>query len=156
MTQCILITTVFHTILQAKKASNGLYAKIGFHYNGFNLNYANSSTLAINSYLGVKYLLDNGVNRNFDFVRELPLVDDGLNDDINTYLNTYALPFLMPIEDTNISYVGDGVYVDGGSSVYWFDMFEYQNHLFKTITRTVKDELGKPKDIFKKTLIQRR
>ena len=141
---------ISHYSSSEKKQVMDYMRKIGFHYNGFNLNYANGSTLAINSYLGVKYLLDNGVNRNFDFVRELPLVDDGLNDDINTYLNTYALPFLMPIEDTNISYVGDGVYVDGGSSVYWFDMFEYQNHLFKTITRTVKDELGKPKDIFKK------
>lgn len=123
--------------------------KIGFHYNGFNFNYANGSTLAINSYLGIKYLLDKGDNRNFDFVRELPMLDDGLADGINTYENIYVLPFLMPIEKTNISYVGDGIR-QSDDSVYWFDMFEYQNHLFKTITRSVVDEFGDPKDIFKK------
>lgn len=132
---------------------NNYMKKIGFHYNSFNLNYANGSTLAMNSYLGLKYFIDKGTNRNFDFVRYL----DKVNYDSATYhvyTNKYVLPFLMSTRPHTSTYIGEGKWLNA-TDVYWFDMFEYQNHLFKGLTGHVVDEHGNQKDIFKKATVNR-
>lgn len=138
-----------HFSSNEKKATMEYMRKIGFHYNGFNANYQNGSTLAMNAFLGVKYLLDNESNRAFNMVKRMPLLEGGIFDNIKIYENTYALPFLFPVEYSSVSYIGEGIRQED-NSVYWFDIFEYQNNIFKSAINTVIDEEGKPKDIFKK------
>ena len=142
---------ISHYSSNEKRATNEYMKKLGFHYNGFNLNYGNGSTLAINSYLGIKYLIDNGRNANFDLVRYLDKVDY-LHLEHKIYTNKYALPFLYATTKQNISYVGDGYYEDSGE-IYWYDKFEYQNNIYKNLTNRVVDEFGNQKDIFKKASI---
>jgi uncharacterized membrane protein YfhO len=138
-----------HFSSNEKKATMELMRKIGFHYNGFNANYQNGSTLSMNAYLGVKYLLDKGTNPNFQFTKQLTSVHQDNESTINIYLNPYALPLLFATEKLNDSYVGEGHYLTD-NEIYWYDIFEYQNQIFKSLTQQVVDEFGNPKDIFKK------
>jgi len=138
-----------HYSSSEKQSTMNYLKKIGYHYNGFNLNYANGSTLAMNSYLGVKYLLDKGQNSNFDFVSKLTNLHYANDEGVSIYENDYALPFLFAMDSTSSEYVGEGKYL-ADDSIYWFDMFEYQNNIFKTLAHNVVDEFGVQKDIFKK------
>lgn len=138
-----------HYSSSEKKSTMNYLKKIGYHYNGFNLNYANGSTLAMNAYLGVKYIFDKGLNPNLDFVKRLnplPYTDE---TGITIYENDYVLPMLFPIRSANYEYVSEGRRIDENTT-YWFDMFEYQNSIFKTMVATVVDDFGVQKDIFKK------
>lgn len=142
---------ISHYSSNEKKSTLSYLKKLGFHYNGFNLNYANGSTLAINSYLGVKYFINNGLNRNFDLDRYLnELVIP--NSEYSTTENEYVLPFLIATTKQNASFVGDGYYINA-NEIYWFDRFEYQNNLFKHLSNTVTDESGERKDIFKRATV---
>lgn len=130
------------------------FKRLGFHYNGFNLNYGSGNTLALNSYLGIKYVINEvniagiSTNRFLNFTSSLEKVADISDEQYAVYENNYVLPFLFPILTTNIDYVGAGRYE--GDQIYYFDVFEYQNNIFKTITNRVVDENGDPKDIFKR------
>jgi len=137
-----------HYSSSEKQTTMNYLKKIGYHYNGFNLNYANGSTLAMNAYLGVKYLIDKGQNVNFDFVKTLTNLNYDQNG-ISIYENQFALPFLFAMETTNYNYVGEGAYLPD-NTIHWFDMFEYQNNIFKALTHSVVDGDGVQKDIFKK------
>lgn len=139
---------ISHYSSNEKQSTNKYMTKLGFHYNGFNLNYASGSTLAVNSYLGIKYLIDNGNNRNFDLTRYLdPLTYQ--NDDFTIYENIYALPLLFSTTKQNVTHIGEGHYIND-NEIYWYDKFEYQNNIFKNMTNNVIDEHGNKKDIFKK------
>lgn len=138
-----------HYSSNEKKTTMDYLKKIGFLYNSFDLNYeTGSSTLAMNAYLGIKYLLDNGQNLNYNIVDRLPLIPGGTFEDIKIYENTYALPLLFPVLKSNSPYINEGIRM--GATTYWFNIFEYQNSIFKSMTDAVKDEHGVAKDIFKK------
>ena len=138
-----------HYSSSEKKSTMNYLKKIGYQYNGFNLNYANGSTLAMNAYLGVKFILDKGRNVNLDFVSHLDSLPYTDEDGVKIYQNDYALPFLFPIRSSNYEYVSEGRRINNNET-YWFDMFEYQNSIFKTMVSTVVDEFGIQKDIFKR------
>lgn len=140
-----------HYSSNEKQSTLNYMRKIGFHYNGFNENYENGSTLTVNSYLGVKYLLDDGRNLGFNLTKYLPILNDTDFEDIAIYENPYALPFLYPTETLGSTYIGEGEYLEDGS-IYWYDIFEYQNNIFKHLIKTVVDDEGKQKDIFKKAI----
>lgn len=140
---------ISHYSSSEKSSTQQYLKKLGFHYNGFNLNYENGSTLAMNSYLGVKYVLDNGTNSAFDFVRNLDMIPTETGSEVTTYQNKYALPFLFPVEQSNYSYTTEGVR-NSDETITWYDIFEYQNAIFQAMTNQVVDTFGNPKPIFKK------
>ncbi len=151
---------ISHFSSTEKSAVNNHLKKLGFHYNGFQLNYVPGSTLSVSSFLGVKYLLDkvdntsNSLNKNFLFPRALTKLDDGLDDGIDTYFNDYALPLLIATTAQNNTFVNEGLTQEDGT-IYWYNRFEYQNELFKNLTTEVVDAEGRPKDIFKKATYTR-
>ena len=106
---------ISHFSSTEKSEVNNHLRKLGFHYNGFHLNYVPGSTLSISSYLGVKYLLDkvdnsgNSLSKGFIFPRTLTKLSDGLDDDIDTYVNNYALPLLMATAPQTTTNVKEGV-----------------------------------------------
>ena len=123
--------------------------KLGFQYNHFFEKYNRGSTVAVNSFLGIKYLIDNDemhMEQSPVFVDSYPWskVDIGFSDDSYTYYqNSMALPIAFTMEDTNgLTYVPDG------NGTIWYDQFEYQNQLFYQLSDDVKDNDGNKKPIF--------
>lgn len=122
--------------------------KIGFFYNGFNEGYDGGSTVSMNSYLGIKYLIDNNtqnVVQFLDSLTELPLTSE---NNMSFYENQYALPLAFTTSPNGATYIGEGVSIN--NETYWYSHFEYQNEIFKAMSDQVIDEKGNKKDIFKK------
>lgn len=121
-------------------------SKIGFQYNGFFEKYDGGSTLSMNTYLGVKYLIDRDDNsRNKpQFYKQTPFneitsIKSDISD-IKYYQNEYALPFGYVVNYSDYSYVNEGVRLDD-SQVYWYDHFEYQNEIYHEMTSLVYDDI---------------
>lgn len=131
---------------EKKKVSNHM-DRLGFHINPFYENYGAGSTQAINSFLGLRYLIDDGTGRGLyepifqrNAEHSLYKAVSGCPDSSYTVLkNDLALPlgFATPTKDAD--YVSQGEYREGKSSVYWYDHFEYQNKLFSTLHDGIKD-----------------
>ena len=125
----------------------------GFHYNGFFEKYNAGSTVAINSFLNIKYLIDDSNNHSTKpkFINQYPYEKLDLsskNEGINFYENKFALPFGMITSKLEGNRIKDYDVLE--DHVKWYDHFEYQNSLFKMICNNIVDEDGKQKDIFKK------
>lgn len=118
--------------------------KLGFHYNGYFESYDGGSTLAMNSYLGIKYLLDKGSGP--AFLDKLQKLDISSDNGIAFYQNPYALPLGYVTEMTSAHYISEGTSIDG--ETYWYDHFEYQNEIYKWLNGDVRDAEGEKKDIF--------
>lgn len=120
--------------------------KIGFQYNGFFEKYDGGSTLSMNSFLGVKYLMDlnDGSGNKPKFYKQTPFEEiTELKSDVDGlkyYKNNYALPFGFVVNSSDYSYVNEGTRIDD-DSVYWFDHFEYQNQMFHEMTSSVADDI---------------
>ncbi|MCQ2797435.1 MAG: YfhO family protein, partial [Bacilli bacterium] len=128
--------------------------KLGFHFNHFFEKYDTGSTAAINSFLGMKYLVDNSsmhMPQSPIFVDNYPwskVTDIGYGDESYTYYqNALALPFAFTMRNIDLTFVPDQV--KKGENWYVYNQFEYQNELFKQLTNSVVDGDGKAKDIFK-------
>ena len=147
---------------EVKEVENYL-KKLGFYYDYFGESYEAGSTLAINSYLGIKYLMDpknteenakaqflhNSDSRNP--VKELDITP--LHDDVHYYELTSSLPLGYVTERQHYSYIGEGEYVkdeEGNNTedIHYYNFFEYQNNLYKNLTSAIVDGEGKSKDIF--------
>ena len=135
--------------------------RIGFHNNGFWEAYDAGSTEAINSFVGIKYLIDNGrTNRDKpNFIYN----DSSLNlfkkmensKEVNGvtytyYENQYALPLGFCVDSSSSTYVSQGTKKEGYQNTYWYDHFEYQNEMFKKMDGSILDETGNKKEIFHK------
>lgn len=139
------------------------FRKIGFNFNGFFEKYEYGSTLAINSLLGLKYLIDdtntsiNYYNINnykplFTYREPFKEIDNitPKRDTVHYYENTLALPLAFLTNTSNYTYVNEGYRIDE-KNTYWFDQFEYQNEIFKSITDdvfSIEDDKRVKKDIF--------
>lgn len=149
-----------HFSSSEKKDVESYFQKIGFQYNYFFEKYDGGSTSAINSFLNLKYLIDdsddyttdkpvfmkNGDSRNtWEEIEELKNEEDS----IHYYRNKKALPYGFIIDDYDYTYVSEGRRKEDGS-VYWYDHLEYQNEMFKTMVADILDEEGNKKDIFHK------
>ena len=132
-----------------KKDVMSYLEKIGFHYNGFNEGYGYGSTLSMNSYLGIKYILNNSVSTPVKFLDSLNKLDLPSDDGISFYENQYVLPLAFTVLPNGADFIGDGYYLNE-SELYWYDHFEYQNEIFKAMTDKVVDENNAKKDIFKR------
>ncbi len=145
-----------HFSSNEKKVVEEYYEKLGFHYNYFFERYDGGSTLAMNSFLNLKYLIDdnssttnkpvfmkNTSENNFFHKVDMENAVDGYT----YYQNDKALPYGFLIDDDSYTYVSEGRRREDGS-VYYYDHFEYQNEMYKTMVSTVLDENGEKKDIF--------
>lgn len=131
------------------KAVMAFMGKLGFHYDGFNASYAGGSTLAVNSALGIKYLMDNQT-RFYSFYGNLDRMDDLTAQSTNGivyYQNPFALPLAMVTAKNPSAYVPETAALSDGTT-HALDPFEYQNAFFAALTRDVVDSEGNPKPIF--------
>lgn len=136
--------------------------KLGFQYNGFFEKYDGGSTVSMNSYLGIKYLVDkpsyNSTNRPVFMYNDNDLLSkvDELNKNEEVGLVTYKNNTYLPLAYQTLN---NGTFINQGNKntetantddIYWFDHFEYQNQIYKSMTDSIIDENGNKKDIFKK------
>ena len=145
-----------HYSSHEKKEIQEYLCRLGFHYNYFWEKYGSGSTLSINSFLGIKYILAHNEN-SYDYLNDATAANSFLsylnkdeelsNEDVRVFKNPYYLSPLMIVNKKD-GYVNEGIRI--GSSTHWYDHFEFQNQIFKTMTNTVVDEYGKQKEIFKK------
>ncbi len=97
-----------------------LLDKLGYRINGDNMNITNTSILASDALLGVKYVLSP------DEINGLKLVDSlGKFNDKNVYENPYALPMAFVYSENDIS-----------MEVEDLNPFEYQNMIYSKLTGT--------------------
>ena len=135
----------------SKKEIEGYAPKVGFHYNWFWVNYDGGSTYAINSLLGIKYLLEDYSNSNnihpyFLDYNSFEKLDysDGI---YNYYYNPHATSIAFLSDKTSAHYVGEGESV-GNNKVRWYDKFEYQNQMFKTFDNSINKDIFNPLEIY--------
>ena len=144
-----------HFSSSEKKSVEEYHEKLGFHYNGFFEKYDGGSTLAINSFLGVKYLLDD---ENYystskpSFLNQLELLSfpSYLNDEaMKLYQNQYALPLGFAVSKNDSAFISTS-YQNEDDLTYNLDHFEYQNALFRALNSHLnkniftKIDIGKP------------
>ena len=131
-----------------KKDVESYLNKIGFHYNGFFTKYDGGSTYAINSFLGIKYLMeDKKVSSNihpyfldYDTFKEVNLSSES---EAKYYKNDDALSLGFLSDKSGSYFVNEGNRAESGN-VYWFDHFEYQNSMFKTMNNSIGDDIFYP------------
>ncbi len=126
-----------HFSSNSKKDVGNYMQKLGFLYNGYFTKYGAGSTVSINSLLGVKYVYnDTSVYRNNKnyFINNYPYQKEALSDTISRYENIDALSIMFKSNRTTSHYIGEGYRPDGHEETYWYDDFEYQNQIFKTLS----------------------
>ncbi len=145
-----------HFSSNEKKIVEEYFEKLGFHYNYFFERYDGGSTLAMNSFLNLKYLIDDNSSTtnkpifmkntsSNNFFHKIDMKDTV--DGYTYYQNDKALSYAFLIDDDSYHYVSEGERREDGS-VYYYDHFEYQNEMYKTMISTIVDENGEKKDIF--------
>lgn len=142
---------------EKKNVCNYFSNKLGFFYNGFSNMYDGGSTLAINSFLGVKYIFDKLNNYSSEprphFLNKLDEIKEFDSSINNTKL--YKNPYALNLGFTT-NFVGDFVSQGEGNfngqenRIYWYDPFEYQNKKYKDITSSIIDSNNQTKNIFSK------
>ncbi len=144
-----------------KKSIANYMKRIGFHNNGFWEAYDAGSTEAMNSYLGIKYLIDDGTSStnkpNFiyntsslNLFKKMEMKKETNNVEYTYYENQYALPLGFTVDSSSATFVSQGKKVEGHENTYWYDHFEYQNEIYKKMNESILDEKGEKKDIFHK------
>lgn len=131
--------------------------KLGFHDNNYFEKYDSGSTLAMNAYLGVKYYLidKNGTFPAFigkEDVKQITSLTPK-RENVEFYENNLALPLGFEVSPSTAYYVSEGTEI-GYESTHWYDHFEYQNEIYKSITSEVVED-GEKKDIFTPLEIQK-
>lgn len=135
-------------------------SKLGYHRNKFYSAFDGGSTVAMNSYLGLKYIVDDTSldDRNTakflrnDSTDNLYKKVEELHEEgskVYTYRNDKALPLAFIIDKQNSKYVPEGERRDDGS-IYYFDLLEYQNEIYKSMCSSILDSSNNKKDIFNK------
>lgn len=142
-----------------KKEISSYMSKIGFHRNGFWERYDAGSTVAINSFLGLKYLIDDSSSTNekpqfiYNSSSKNPFqridLNKGITSKYSYYVNSSALPLGFAIPSSEDECVADSVVIPGVEGTYQLNHFEYQNEIFYSLCDSVKDESGEKKPIFR-------
>ena len=137
-----------------KKSVSNYMKKLGFHINYFYETYDGGSTAAINSFLGVKYLIDDGegtgamepiFQRNPESVYQP--ISSPERMDYSYMKNDFALPLGFVTASHGVTFVNEGTHIEGRQSTYWFDDIEYQNSIYSSLTKAISQD-GKAKPIF--------
>lgn len=135
-----------HYSSSEKKDVEAYFEKLGFQYNYFFEKYDGGSTAAINSFLNVRYLIDDGEESHnkplFQYNQEANSIYRKLDLEAPTvgysyYENTKVLPYAFIIDDSDSTYVSEGERKENGE-VRWYDHFEYQNEMFSDMDGSVE------------------
>ncbi len=141
-----------------KKEISSYMSKIGFHRNAFWERYDAGSTVAINSFLGLKYLIDDSsmTSEKPQFIYNSSSKNPFQRIDLNSedskysyYVNELALPLGFAIPNSGNECINDSISIEGIEGTYKLNHFEYQNELFYSLCDSVKDDSGEKKAIFK-------
>ena len=138
----------------SKKEVESYMSKVGYHYNGFFSKFQAGSTYSITSLLGIKYILENPneYKNNHPYYLDYNTCQKlyTVINDVNFYYNPNAVNLGFVSDKTNVYYINEGTRAESGT-VYWFDHFEYQNSIFKTMVRSIDEDIFKPLTITKMT-----
>ena len=132
-----------------KKDVENHMKKLGFLYNGFFVKYEAGSTFAMNSYLGIKYLVEDKAsyeNIHPEFLDKAGTFEKLVisnTPNINYYKNNKVMSLGFLTDKSNYSFVNEGVYQQEKNETYWFNHFEYQNTIFKEINRSINEDIFK-------------
>lgn len=143
-----------HFSSNSKLVVTDYFQKLGFHNNGFFERYDGGSTLAINSLLGVKYLIDDPIRYTLNkpmFISSPAMEELNLTSsdrELKFYKNNLALPLGFAADSMGAHYINEGTRKEGKVDVHWFNHFEYQNEIFKTLSSNILDSSNNRKDIF--------
>lgn len=132
----------------SKKEVEGYMAKIGFHYNGFFSKYQAGSTYGMNSFLGIKYLLEakeekQNIHPYFLDNDTFKQIDINDNNGVKFYENENAINLGFISDKTTSYFINEGVTAESGNT-YWFNHFEYQNQIFKSINNSIDKDIYHP------------
>lgn len=143
-----------HFSSSEKKEVESYMKKIGFQYNGYFEKYNSGSTLAMNSFLGIKYLIDkdddsyNVYQPCFEMQEPFEEIKDITSDlsNIHYYKNDSALPLGFVTSYTDSTFVNEGTRLKEQGKIYWFDHFEYQNEIYHYLDNSIKKDIFSPID----------
>lgn len=133
--------------------------RIGFHRNGFWERYDAGSTEAMNSFLGIKYILDDFAdktlekpqfiynNSSLNLYQRISLGKE-VPDNYHYYQNQNALPLGFVTPSHNSTFTSQGTKLSGHENTYWYGHFDYQNEMFFQLSDDVKNTDGTKKKIF--------
>lgn len=126
--------------------------KLGFLYNYFFVKYEAGSTYAMNSYLGIKYLVEDATASSnihpefLDYDGTFDKITIPTKEGINYYKNNHVMSLGFLTDKSGSYFVNEGVSSSSGKT-YWFNHFEYQNTIFKEINRGINEDIFKPAEI---------
>ena len=125
--------------------------KLGFHYNYYFNKYERGSTYSINSLLGIKYLVEDTENEEnkHPYFLDCQTFEklDFSTETTNYYYNPKAINLGFISDKSGAYFVNEGVESELTGKIHWFDHFEYQNEIFKTINNQIEDQIFKPLEI---------
>lgn len=147
-------TGLNHFSSNIKKDVAGYFEKLGFHDNGYFQRYDGGSTLAINSLLGVKYIIDEPLHwssnkpsfMSSDVFQQLSM--PATKRRLYYYRNNLAMPLGFAANKTHYTFINEGNRGEGKQEILWFNHLEYQNEIFKTLVSDVVEYGDVKKDIF--------
>lgn len=126
-----------HSSSVEKKEVQSFFKAAGYHSNGFFDKFGYGGTLAMDSFFGLKYIIDNRSNKGFNLQPYLTKLDIESVEGNDFYLNPYALPLAfaaLPQNDYIVSYWNGAKYQNNDSNkTYWLNQFEWQNQIFQTL-----------------------
>lgn len=132
----------------SKKEVESYLLKVGFHYNGFFAKYDGGSTYAMNSLFGIKYLVEDhkaafNIHPYFLDYNTFNKIDINEPNGLSFYQNDYATSLAFQSDKTSSHFINEGRSLSD-SYVYWFDKFEYQNSMFRTLDRSLQKDVFYP------------
>ena len=135
----------------SKKDVENYLLKIGYHYNGFFEKYDGGSTYAINSLMGIKYLMEDkssayNIHPQFLDFGAFEKLELGGDKNVHYYHNPYAVSLAFSSDKTNSTFINEGRRLSE-DYVYWFDHFEYQNQMFQALDRSIGKNIFHPLEI---------
>ena len=138
----------------SKKEVESYMSKVGYHYNGFFSKFQAGSTYSITSLLGIKYILENPAEYknyhpyylDYNTFQKLAMTEK----DVNFYYNPNAVNLGFVSDKTSSYFINEGYRSELGN-MYWFDHFEYQNTIFKTMHSEINEDIFKPLTVTKVT-----
>ena len=121
--------------------------KVGYHYNGYFTKFEGGSTYSISSLFGIKYLMEDklaayNIHPGYLDYDTFKSMDLGVNN-INYYQNDYAVNLGFMSDKTSTTYIGEGTYITP-DHIHWYDHFEYQNNIFKTLVNNINKDIFVP------------
>lgn len=148
-----------HYSSSEKKEVEEYLKKVGYQYNGYFESFSRGSTTAMNSYLGVKYIIEskskkiNALHYPLAYTYVDKAGNEKLTDKDNSsseaefgiYQNNFALPLGYRVEKQSVTYINEGRTIDE-NNVDWFDDFEYQNEIYHNLNGSIKEDVFKKVD----------